>query len=717
MSARPFSIAVESIGTGIRRSLVDHGHPLYTATAFLSATLLFFALPLAARLVLPRFDGALSVWSGAFTLFAAALAAGFAVGRIAGTRATAWTQAAAPLTLLAAGLIPLPYLFGAFAVDAAGWAGSPTAAAWTAGSLALPAVALGALLPLLRRWSAPERSGVETVSHPPLVAWLLGGGVVLAAYPTLIEPNIALRGQLALWSGLYALQLVTLVLCLAARLHRDVQRSETEAARPDTGAVDLPRRLQWLLAGALPAGLLIGLTEQLSVRIAASAPVWTVPLLLYLASFAFGAGRVWPVVRDSALWAQTVLAITVVLTFWTAIPLSLEAGLHLALFFATALVCQRLLSGAVASPAMPGWFAAGTLVGAAGATILWPTGSGPGGAYIAFLLTALLLRPWRNGWRASRTLNVACLAAFAMLASLMAISLDGGPAAVTPLGLVLFCAAGICFMLTARTHPIRFFTAAAISLLATANLARMDVGTVVGPRNGGVHPIALSGWLPPMSLSRPASTQGFGTTDDIRWVIGRLRNDRAVGAVAAIAAPPYPSACDAAPDEAWTLFPVGAATPRRDELAECARHVAIIDGDARAALAKAPRGGFDVIVLDVSGSRALPVHLFTTEAFLLYRSRLSQQGVILVNTDRRSVQLVFAVEAGAVSAGMRAKLRRPRPANDGYRAPSPVTGWIAVARSQDDLALFDDDWTPLAPVLRRKPWTDDYANVLGDARW
>lgn len=57
----------------------------------------------------------------------------------------------------------------------------------------------------------------------------------------------------------------------------------------------------------------------------------------------------------------------------------------------------------------------------------------------------------------------------------------------------------------------------------------------------------------------------------------------------------------------------------------------ILDEDARVALRKRPEARYDVIVGDAFGDIAVPPHLITQEFFRLVRSRLSDDGVFLMN--------------------------------------------------------------------------------------
>src|SRR5262249_43663 len=121
----------------------------FTAAITISAPLVFMVQPMFAKMVLPRFGGAPSVWSVAIVFFQTALLAGYAYAhwltRYAGGRASVAIHLA--VTIAAAFALPLSI--------AAGWDRPPEAAQalWLIGlfiaSIRLPLFSLAPNSPLL----------------------------------------------------------------------------------------------------------------------------------------------------------------------------------------------------------------------------------------------------------------------------------------------------------------------------------------------------------------------------------------------------------------------------------------------------------------------------------------------------------------------------------------------------------------------------------------
>jgi spermidine synthase len=145
--------------------------------------------------------------------------------------------------------------------------------------------------------------------------------------------------------------------------------------------------------------------------------------------------------------------------------------------------------------------------------------------------------------------------------------------------------------------------------------------------------------------------------------------------------------------------------------------VRIVLGDARLSLARAPRGAYDLILLDAFSSDAVPVHLLTREALGTYLERLAPGGRIAFHVSNRYLDLESVIgelarERGlAVTVGSGPKSRPER-----YVQWST---WVVVGRTQRDLFGLDNPPRWRAPKLREgaRPWTDDYSSVLGVFRW
>jgi hypothetical protein len=99
----------------------------------------------------------------------------------------------------------------------------------------------------------------------------------------------------------------------------------------------------------------------------------------------------------------------------------------------------------------------------------------------------------------------------------------------------------------------------------------------------------------------------------------------------------------------------------------------------------------------------------------LYLSRLSEDGVLVMHVSNKFMRLDTVVARIADELGVPARRQSftaPGAGDDVYRISSSEV--IILARTPEALTQFDGDvrWQPVAGDGKR-PWTDDYSNIVG----
>jgi hypothetical protein len=157
-----------------------------------------------------------------------------------------------------------------------------------------------------------------------------------------------------------------------------------------------------------------------------------------------------------------------------------------------------------------------------------------------------------------------------------------------------------------------------------------------------------------------------------------------------------------------------------------------------------PDNFYHMMVVDAFSSDAIPVHLLTVEAFELYFSKLSEEGVLCVHTSNRYVDLPKVV-ADVASYGIRKDPKDPNspreslaylrghdvaPGHDARGASISERGhytseWVMVARKAAYLShlkeppgyrekfgnrSFEEYWTIPRATLQHV-WTNDFSNL------
>lgn len=729
---------------------------LFVATILLSALLLFGVQPMFTKMVLPVLGGSPGVWSVAMVFFQALLLAGYAYAH--GLARHLPLRIAAPIHLAVMGcaLAVLPIEL------ATGW-GKPPAhgeAFWLLGlflaSVGLPFFALAANGPLLQAWFA--RSDHPHARDPYFLygASNIGSFAALIAYPLAIEPLLTLRGQSLAWTVGFAALAGLIALCAVA-----ASRHATPPAPSQAGAAALPvlqgaaalplphgalwgQRLGWIGLSVVPSGLLVAVTAHISTDVAAAPLLWVVPLALFLLTFVLA-------FRERMRPSQTVLSCLQVfgtalalLPMAGAFPLALALPLHLGLFFVDAMICHGALyrrrPGAERLTEFYLCLSFGGMLGGIFCGLLAPRLFSSVLEYPILLVAALFCRPdlalvpaggWRRGLRslagpgalaAAGLLAVATLPAtwlvlvpLALMAAMIALWRKPGSVALSALGLALVGAA-LSGTFASGSSIRSFFGVHKLAVSEDGRFRTLSHGTTL---HGAMRLTEDDGT--PVT-GRPEGVTYYMKEGGMGRAVAALR-ERAGGRLASVAVVGLGTgslACHAGPGEDWTFLEIDPEVIRiaRDPalfrfLPACAPDARTVLGDARLTLADEP-GSKALIVVDAFSSDSIPSHLMTREALSLYVSKLAPEGALVIHISNRHLELRHILARAAAERGLATYVRHEttvEPFELRYRAPSIV---VAMARDPAHLGALagPDGWIRVEPDMSRRPWTDDFSNIV-----
>lgn len=387
--------------------------PLFAATLFVSAFVLFLVQPMVGKLILPKLGGTPQVWNTCMVFFQTALLAGYAYTHTSTTRFTLRRQLTVHCVLLFLPLIVLlvqgPFYFANWTPPLGSNPILSTLAVLTF-KVGIPFFVVATSAPLLQRWFVA--TGHPAARDPYFLygASNLGSLLALLAYPALVEPFLGLQYQQPwFWTALYVV-LAGLALACAAMVWKapplmemplepapaeipvppvtaaeatavkaapasGVSRKKfgkagklgghapttapTPAARtaegPRSDAMTPWRRIRWVLLAAAPSSLMLGVTTYICTDLSPIPLLWVVPLALYLLTFILVFMR-WPVLwvdvpHKVTLFLQPVLvlALCVVIINRGFSPVW-HTLIAMAAFFSTALVCHGELARDRPSP-------------------------------------------------------------------------------------------------------------------------------------------------------------------------------------------------------------------------------------------------------------------------------------------------------------------------------------------------------------------------------
>jgi spermidine synthase len=665
--------------------------PIFAASIFLGAFLLFLVQPMIAKMILPWFGGSAAVWITCTLFFQCLLLTGYlhahALIRWLAPRA----QSVVHGLLAAASLLFLPIAPALRWKPAGGEEPILQIAGLLAVSLGPPLLVLSATGPLLQAWWARRRQGglpyrLFALSNLAALAGLL-------AYPFGIEPYLSLKAQSRLWSAGHALFVVSTL--LAARLSLP-QGLRPPPAAPRPAAASAPAGpgwrevLFWLLLSASGVALLLAVTHHLTQNVAPVPFLWILPLALYLTTFILCFHRETfyrrgPYLPALALVLGGLMAAT--LEFDSSTRLEFVVGAYGIGLFGACLFCHgELAARRPAARHLTVYYLAIAAGGAAGGVLVG----------VAAPLTA-------RGF--------------------------------VELPLALWGCALLLYLANRRAGRLAVLTAG-------LTLALMTAGTIQYLRNHGAGAVALErnfyGSLrvlknnpqtefESLSLIHGTVFHGLQFTDPDKRRTATTYYGRRSGAgrllssfaerpvrVGVVGLGAGTLAVYARPGDTYRFYEINPlviklARERFSFLADAAGAVEVFAGDGRLALEREPEGQFDALLVDAFSGDAIPQHLLTREALELYFRVLKPEGVLALHLTNHHLDLLPVADRLARGLGKHAVYVKsyPEEYQEVYNAD-----WVLVTREPLTAAKVLNAATPLGSKADAPLWTDDFSNLF-----
>jgi SAM-dependent methyltransferase len=723
---------------------------LFVVTILAGSFLLFLVQPMVARMALPRLGGAPNVWNSAMLVYQALLLAGYGYAHWLGGLPFR-RQATIHLVLLVLAALWLPITLADLPAPAPGWE-----ALWVPGLLAVTIgpvfLLVSAQAPLMQRWFSLHPTATQPWAL--YAASNLGSFAGLLAYPLVAEPLLSLRAQSWMWTTGYGLLILLIGLAAASRWHFAPAAKQAEDWSEEGEALGWRRILLWLALSAVPSGLMLSTTTHLTTDVFAMPLLWVIPLGLYLLSFVVSFSD-----RRRVAWAITVstpfvmmIAGGLAMASRHTGTMSLAASTVLLLFMVCVALHARLYDSRPDPRRLTLFYfvmSAGGALGGLFTALIAPTVFDWAWEHPLLVLAAAALLPHQFFFDLRRlpgappemrilaAVAVAALALFLVwrLSDLPLEDHTSGPRAELALGIA------VCGVVLAPWRP------AFLALLGVLMLVQGGVETIQTSLNGlrsrsyfGIytvrdypeaqvrmlsHGTTLHGEQSTDPVKRRLPTTYYGPGSGVGIAFGHaqtLYGQRARIGVVGLGAGTL--ACYRQPGEAWRFYEIDPTMLAYSQnrtftyLSDCAPEAKVVIGDARLALAKEPRGAFDLLAIDAFSSDSIPLHLLTDEALGVYLDRLSPNGILLFHISNRFIDLEPVLAAAAGKRGLTAALRSDNPPRDEMLTAS---SWVLMTRNAAQLARLRrldpaHDWIALAPPAPRV-WTDDHASIMPYVRW
>jgi SAM-dependent methyltransferase len=665
--------------------------PLYAATIFVSAFLLFLIQPIIAKQILPWFGGSAAVWTTCVFFFQLVLLGGYAYAHGIVRFIPPRLQLIIHVLLLGASLAVLPI------VAAAGW--KPTGAedpSWRIlglliATVGLPYFLLATTSPLAQAWYARR-------FHSPYRLFALSNLASLAAllcYPIAVEPLVTTHVQALAWSWGYAL---FVLLCAGTALYTMRAAVGVETPVMHIASDPAPRiaeRLQWVLLPAIASFVLLAVTNHLTQNVASIPFLWILPLSLYLLSFILCFdGRGW--YRRKAFIPATIVALAamawVLHDFKLTHNLKLALPVHAAGLFVLCMFCHGELAAMKPRPARLTEFYLMIALG---------------GALGSLVVSVIAPHALRGDFEMPIGLALAAVALALRLAPVGRLALVAGVATVA---FVSWAAIGYVGLVIDDTRVLmRNFYAS----LRTRDEAR-DEGTVRklihGTINHGEQFVDADKRRQPIAY--------FGPKAGISRALEALRHPGMKVGVLGLGAGTL--AAWAKPGDTYRFYEINPQVVKLAQtefsyLRDSAAKIEIVLGDGRLSLEREPPQGFDMLAADAFSSDSVPMHLITREALELYLRHVRPGGVVVFNVTNRYLDLAPVVKRLADSLGLHARLvsHSPDPDSAEYHLYASTDFVLVTA----DPRLFErpqlaDVAEEIKAPAKVSVWTDDFNNLL-----
>jgi hypothetical protein len=668
---------------------------LYAVTIFVSAFLLFQIQPMIAKMILPWFGGAASVWITCMLFFQLALLAGYIYAHLLINHLKPVGQRLIHVVFICASLLLLPVppdrdLRIMENVD-------PVLhlLILLITSVGLPYFLLSTTSPLLQSWYAGQFR--KAIPYRLFALSNLASLLGLLAYPFIIEPNLTLGLQSFSWSGAYAVFAAACIITAAAGFRRGKKRKagkSIEVDKPDEDAAPPTARekIMWFLPATCASVVFLSATNYLTQNVASIPFLWIVPLALYLFTFTLCFDRSGWYRRAWYVW---IIAVAVGLMSFAVLQWgqNYDVRVTIPLFSAGMFLCCMFCHGELAARKPAPKYLTGFY-------LMMSVGGAAGGALVGIIVPKFLYGPFEL---------MISLSACALL--LLAVNFRKK--------WITDAVCSILFLgtLGATVYYIDSFTQSAHFLerdfYGGIKVDVMDEGTEKEYRRL-IHGTIAHG----IQFTDPKLRKGrfsyYSESSGIGMAINNLGpGPRDVGIIGLGVGAISSYAREGDNFRFYEIDPLVEKVARQEftYLADCRGRVEVAIGDGRLSLEQEPSRKFDLLIVDAFSSDSIPVHLLTVEALKLYFDRLKPDGILAIHISNRHLNLEPVLELARSGLGKRAVLIR---ANADRSMQIYYTDWVLMTSGRDLRQI--PGINKVAVELEARPgirlWTDDYSNLV-----
>lgn len=746
--------------------------PLYAATLFISALLLFLVQPMVGKMVLPKLGGTPAVWNTCVVFFQAMLLAGYAYAHGALAALNVRRQMVLHILLMLTPLAVLPITVAYRSTPPS----SDEPVGWLLWQLllgvGLPFFVVSSSAPVLQRWFVAAGSGESRDPYFLYAASNAGSLIALLGYPLLVEPHLHLLDQSRAWTVGYG-GLIVLVGGCAIAVWRSSSRPSGQIVAMRQGETDggpsdqdsrwsrghrsieaVPgspcgNRLRWVLLSAIPSSLMLGVTTHITTDLAAIPLMWVFPLAIYLLTFVLVFARRSWVPHNLMVGLLPYALLPMAILFfgrpermeWLIIPA------HLLTFFVAAMICHgELVRRRPPAEQLTEFYlmmsVGGVLGGLFNAMLAPRLFSGIIEYPLVMALVCFVLPRSAGGVDSARQqrrdIIVPALLASVVAAAMFilhATSLDRTGATLMTAFAVLVL---VCFTFKARS--VRFGLSYAVMLAALGVLGDLRTGDALHAERNffGVKKVVLDPTgrlrllvhgttshgcqaLDPAHAREPSAY--YHRTGPIGDLFAAFEEAGSGARVGVIGLGAGAVAAYARPGQHFTFYEIDPAVERIacdrrffSYLSDCRGRCDIVLGDGRLAVARASAREFQLFLLDAFSSDSVPTHLLAREAVELYLAKLADHGILAFHISNRFFDFEPLLARVGEDLGLTCLAKFDTVLTPAQEAVGKLTSHcVVMARHAADLRALGvrPGWRLAKSRPGIQAWTDQYCDVVG----
>ncbi len=657
------------------------------------------------------------MWTTCMLFFQIVLLLGYLYAHLVTSRLAPKKQAALHITLLLLSLLSLPILPREVFKPVV--SGEPTAKILLVllATVGLPYFLLSTTGSLMQAWySVRQKARGVTSTYPYRLYALsnLGSVLGLVTYPFLVEPNLTVHAQAYVWSGSYILFIacgITLAVGMAKAANAPapvIEESEEAYPAVEEEIPTPPTKqnyLYWTLLAMTGSSLLLAISNHMSQNVAAIPFLWVLPLSLYLLSFilCFGSSEwIWrssftpmPMIGIAIMAAGTLMN-------FKNIDIKILVPVFSFGLFVVCVLCHGELSRLKPHPKYLTSF-----------YLTMSIGGALGGLFVGFIAPHLFPDYY----------ELPIIITIAALIAVFSIYRDpdeklGFPFYYEPYWIILVglvCIMAIFFgaNISNSRHQNRQTVRNFYGALYVRDVDRYDKQYA---RRQLVHGTILHGeqFLNPKMKGKPTSY--YSETSGAARILRESQSHGTSIRVGVIGLGTGTLASFGRKGDDYHIYEINPlvlqlAQTEFSYLKDSPASVSVHLGDARLVLDYQTPQQFDVLLVDAFSSDAIPIHLLTKEAMVLYFRHLKPSGVLGVHISNRYLDLRPVVKAEADAIGKDVREIRDIPTGQTLSSTTwmAVTGRQGVFQHKD----FQDKESVLKVTLppHFRLWTDDFSNL------